>query len=187
MSENSGKQRQTLVEEGTEFKGTMTSRCPVVVMGKVDGEIEAPSMHISASGSVAGTLVVEELRSEGELAGTVEADAVHLSGRVKDGTVIRAKSLDVKIARERGRMEMVFGECELEVGDQPSKEAAIEAATAPAEKVAEPIAAAAEADKPAEAKKPEKAAAEEGEKKEPEGKAGRRGRQRSESQSPPPA
>ena len=27
--------KQTLVEEGTEFTGTLTSKCPIVVMGKV--------------------------------------------------------------------------------------------------------------------------------------------------------
>ena len=78
MSDNSnGKQRRTLVEEETEFKGTMTSKCPIAVMGRVDGEIEAPSMHVSPSGSVAGTVKVGELHSEGELAGEIDA---HIRG-----------------------------------------------------------------------------------------------------------
>lgn len=172
MSDSSnGKQRQTLVEEGTEFKGTMTSRCPVVVMGKVDGEIEAPSMRISSSGAVAGTLKVKELHCEGEVAGTVEADSVHLAGRVKDGTVIRANSLDVKIERQKGAMELVFGECEIAVGEEPKKEDAIAAATAPE----------AEAEKSGGEEAEAKA-----EGKESEGK-GKRGRNRSQSQSPPPA
>lgn len=123
--------KKTLVEEDTSFKGTMTSKCPVVVMGELDGEIDAPSMHISPSGSVAGTLKVKELSSEGSLAGQVDADSVLLSGSVKDKTVIRANTLEVKLTRTEGKMEVVFGECELEVGDQPNKEAAVEAALSP--------------------------------------------------------
>ena len=33
----------TLVEDGTEFKGALTSKCPIVVRGRVEGEIETPS------------------------------------------------------------------------------------------------------------------------------------------------
>jgi cytoskeletal protein CcmA (bactofilin family) len=138
MSETNGKQRQTLVEEGTEFKGTMTSKCPVTVMGKVDGDISAPSMHIAESGSVAGVVKVQALRSEGELAGEVEAESVQLSGRVKDGTIIRANSLEVKLARPRGKMELVFGECEIEVGDAPDKATAVEAARSGGQQPAAP-------------------------------------------------
>ena len=123
--------KRTLVEEETSFKGTMTSKCPVVVMGDLDGEIDAPSMHISATGSVAGTVKVRQLSSEGTLAGTVEADSVLLSGSVKDNTVIRANTLEVKLKRTDGKMEVVFSECELEIGDEPNKEAAVEAALNP--------------------------------------------------------
>jgi len=123
--------KKTLVEEDTSFKGTMISKCPVVVMGELDGEIDAPSMHISPSGSVAGTLKVKELSSEGSLAGQVDADSVLLSGSVKDKTVIRANTLEVKLTRSEGKMEVVFGECQLEVGDEPNKAAAVEAALSP--------------------------------------------------------
>ena len=167
---SNGQQRRTLIEEETEFKGTMTSKCPIAVMGRVDGEIMAPSMHISPSGSVAGTLVVTELRSEGELAGEIDADSVQLAGRVKDGTVIRARSLEVKLSRDKGKMELVFGETELSVGDEPDKEAAIAAAragdSAPAVEAAAPE------------EKPVEASADDGKKK---------GRKKSESQAPPPA
>jgi hypothetical protein len=36
----------------------------------------------------------------------------------------------VNLTTEKGGMEVVFGECELSVGDEPNKEAAIAAATA---------------------------------------------------------
>ncbi len=126
--------KHTLVEEGTEFTGKMSSSCPIVVMGKVEGEVAGPSIHVTQSGVIAGTVKVKELRSAGEVAGNVEADSVRLSGRVRDRTVIKARSLEVALAAEKGAMQVTFGECELAVGDEPNKEAAIAAATAaPAE------------------------------------------------------
>jgi cytoskeletal protein CcmA (bactofilin family) len=133
MSEKNGLPtgKHTLVEEGTEFKGTMSSSCPIVVMGKVEGDITGPVIHVTPSGVVSGVVKVKQLRSDGELAGEVEADTVEISGRVRDRTVIRARSLEVSLSVTKGGMQVVFGECELAVGDEPNKEAAIAAATAP--------------------------------------------------------
>ncbi|HEY0191978.1 MAG TPA: polymer-forming cytoskeletal protein [Kofleriaceae bacterium] len=121
--------KHTLVEEGTEFKGTMSSNVPIVVMGKVEGEVAGPVIHITPSGVVAGNIKVKQLHSAGELAGEVEADTIQISGRVRDRTVIRARSLDVSLNVQKGGMQVVFGECELSIGDEPNKEAAIAAAT----------------------------------------------------------
>jgi cytoskeletal protein CcmA (bactofilin family) len=122
--------KHTLVEEGTEFKGTLSSKCPIVVMGKVEGDVTGPIIHVTASGVVAGNVKVQELRSDGELAGEVEADTVRISGRVRDKTVIRARALEVSLSTGKGGMEVTFGECELSVGDEPNKEAAVAAALA---------------------------------------------------------
>src|ERR1700704_5611227 len=118
--------KHTLVEEGTEFKGTMSSSCPIVVMGKVEGDVAGPVIHVTPSG-VAGVVKVKDLHSAGELAGEVEAETVQISGRVRDRTVIRARSLEVSLSVQKGGMQVVFGECELAVGDEPNKEAAVAA------------------------------------------------------------
>ena len=133
MSEKNGLPtgKHTLVEEGTEFKGTMSSSCPIVVMGKVEGDVAGPVIHITPSGVVAGVVKVKELHSAGELAGEIEADTVQISGKVRDRTVIRARSLDVSLNAAKGGMQVVFGECELAIGSEPNKEAAIAAAIAP--------------------------------------------------------
>ena len=133
MSEKNGLPtgKHTLVEEGTEFKGTMSSSCPIVVMGKVEGDVAGPVIHVTPSGVVSGVVKVKQLRSDGELAGEVEADTVEISGRVRDRTVIRARSLEVSLSVTKGGMQVVFGECELAVGDEPNKEAAVAAALAP--------------------------------------------------------
>src|SRR4030095_3811927 len=107
MSDNNGLPtgKHTLVEEGTEFKGTMSSNCPIVVMGKVEGEVIGPVIHVSATGVVAGNVKVKELRSDGEVAGEVEAEVVRISGRVRDKTVIRARSREVSLSTTKGGME----------------------------------------------------------------------------------
>jgi cytoskeletal protein CcmA (bactofilin family) len=108
--------RRTLVEEGTHFKGSLVSDCPIEVKGRIEGDLTAPALAVSASGAVHGHVKVGEMRSEGELAGEFDADVVQLSGTVKDNTVIRARSLEVKLVPPNGKMQVIFGECELEVG-----------------------------------------------------------------------
>ena len=122
----SATEKRTLVEEGTTFKGSLSSTCPIFVKGGVEGDIQAPSLTVASSGTVSGKVKAGELKSEGALAGEFDVEKVQLSGSVKDNTVIRAKSLEVKLTSTSSKMQVVFGECELEVGDQPSREKAID-------------------------------------------------------------
>jgi cytoskeletal protein CcmA (bactofilin family) len=113
--------RRTLVEEGTSFKGSLASNCPIEVKGRVEGDVTAPALSVSATGSVHGKVKVGEIQSHGELAGEFDADVVQLSGSVKDNTIIRAKSLEVKLSPTEGKMQVVFGECQLEVGSEAAR------------------------------------------------------------------
>jgi cytoskeletal protein CcmA (bactofilin family) len=122
--------KKTLIEEGTELKGTLTSTCPIVVQGRVEGELTGPSVEVADTGVLSGKAKVTELRSRGEIAGEFDAKVVELSGRVRDKTIIRAESLEVSLRRSEGRIEMVFGDCELAVGDAPDKAKAVAAARA---------------------------------------------------------
>lgn len=121
--------KQTLIEDDTEFKGKLSSKCPVVVKGTVDGEVAGPSLHVSSTGTVTGNVKVTELRSEGTIGGEFDAENIHLAGTVKNNTVIKARSLEVKLAPQTGRLQVTFGECELSVGEVPSKEAAVSTAS----------------------------------------------------------
>ncbi|MBX3202881.1 MAG: polymer-forming cytoskeletal protein [Labilithrix sp.] len=120
----SATEKRTLVEDGTTFKGSLSSTCPIFVKGGVEGDIQAPSLTVAASGTVSGKVKAGELKSEGSIAGEFDVDKVQLSGSVKDNTVIKAKSLEVKLTTSNSKMQVVFGECELEVGDQPTREKA---------------------------------------------------------------
>ncbi len=118
MDKDVAQRKKTLVEEGTQFKGAISSDCPIEVKGRIEGDLAAPALSVSPSGAVHGRVKVGEIRSDGELAGEFDADVVQLSGTVKDNTVIRAKSLEVKLAAANGKLQVVFGECELEVGSE---------------------------------------------------------------------
>lgn len=115
-------EKRTLVEEGTTFKGSLTSTCPILVKGTINGDLEAPSLTVAATGSVSGKVKAGELKSEGEISGEFDVDKVVLSGSVKDNTVIRAKALEVKLAVTGSTMQVVFGEVQLDIGDQPTRE-----------------------------------------------------------------
>ena len=121
--------KQTTVEEGTQFKGTLHSNCQVLVRGVVEGDLTAPTVTISETGTVVGNVKAQSIRSEGVLQGRVDADEVQLSGTVRSDTVIRAKSLEIKLQRSREKLEVTFGECILDVGDDPSVEASDTAQT----------------------------------------------------------
>jgi cytoskeletal protein CcmA (bactofilin family) len=113
--------KHTVIEEGTDFKGSLTSSCPIDVRGRIEGEVTTPALTVSTSGSVRGRAKVGSVRSEGELSGEFDAETVELAGNVRDKTVIRAKSLEVKLASERGQLQVIFGETELAIGDEPTE------------------------------------------------------------------
>jgi cytoskeletal protein CcmA (bactofilin family) len=119
-------EKKTIVEEGTSFKGTLASSCPIDVRGKIEGEIETPSLTVSKSGAVHGRARVGSVRSEGELSGEFDADSIELAGKVLDNTIIRARSFEVKLSTQRGKMQVIFGQCELSVGDEPTEHVAVE-------------------------------------------------------------
>jgi cytoskeletal protein CcmA (bactofilin family) len=124
--------KQTLIEQGTEFKGTMKSTCPVVVNGRVEGELSAPELDVTATGTVKGNIKADRLSSRGTLSGNIDAGDLFLSGSVGSKTVIKAKNLEVKLAPDQGRMELTIGECTLDVGDEPTKERRSEPSLKPA-------------------------------------------------------
>lgn len=118
----SATEKRTLVEEGTTFKGSLSSTCPILVKGSVEGDVSAPSVTVAAGGAVSGKVKAGELKSDGQISGEFDVEKVTLSGVVNNNTVIKAKSFEVKLAAGAGKMQVVFGECELEVGDMPSRE-----------------------------------------------------------------
>jgi cytoskeletal protein CcmA (bactofilin family) len=114
--------KQTILEDGTEFDGSIKSKCPLVVSGKVKGEVTAPSLTVLETGAVQGQVKVSQLSSKGEIAGQIEADSVELCGTVSDQTTIKATTLEVKLSQPgSGKLQVTFGNTELHVGEKPAK------------------------------------------------------------------
>jgi cytoskeletal protein CcmA (bactofilin family) len=111
-------EKRTIVEEGTKIKGDLESACPVVVHGRVEGAVQAPSLTVSKSGVVEGTAQVGTIECEGELAGEFDADRIELSGTVKDSTIIRAETIEMKLTSKGGKKQLVFGD--VQDADQPA-------------------------------------------------------------------
>lgn len=114
-------ERQTLIEEETTFKGSLDSKCPIVVNGTVEGDLSGPALLVNVGGTVEGNVKAAVIRSDGQLQGTFEAERFYLSGRVCDNTTIRAKTLEVKLAKAE-EAPIIFGECLIEIGDTPNLE-----------------------------------------------------------------
>ena len=73
----------------------MKSTCPVVVNGRVEGELSAPELDVTATGTVQGNIKAERLSSRGMLSGNIDAGDLFLSGSVGNKTVIKAfKTVD---------------------------------------------------------------------------------------------
>jgi cytoskeletal protein CcmA (bactofilin family) len=118
MSSEMKTSKQTLVEAGTEFKGTLKSSCPVAVNGTIDGEIDAPTLNIASSGSILGSVKAKTLRSQGTLSGNVDAEEVFLSGAVRSKTFIKTRRLEMKLGSlDKGQLEVTFGNCDIDLSD----------------------------------------------------------------------
>lgn len=101
--------KRTLVEDGTKFKGSLTSTCPVLVQGSIEGDVEGPSVTVSATGAVSGKIVTGALKSDGRISGDFDVESAQLAGTVDKDTVIRASSLDVKLTAPSGKLQLTFG------------------------------------------------------------------------------
>lgn len=125
MTMQSSDQKKTIIEDGTTFTGTLSATGPVLARGHIDGGVSGPALEVTETGVVSGKIKVTELRSRGELGGRFEAENVILSGRIRDETLIVASSLEVASSSV-----LTLENCELRIGEPPTKEEALRAALA---------------------------------------------------------
>src|SRR5688572_22488565 len=84
----------TIVEEGTHFRGDFVSTCPIIVNGRIDGDVRAPVVTVTTSGALQGKIEAQKISSTGSVAGVLEADAIELSGAIARDTIVRAQRLN---------------------------------------------------------------------------------------------
>jgi len=102
---------QTLVEDGTKVKGSLSSTVPVLVHGTVEGDVDSPAVTVSGTGSVSGVVMTKTLSSVGKIAGDFDVDKATVAGAVAVKTVIRASEMEFKRdVKEPGKkIELRFG------------------------------------------------------------------------------
>lgn len=100
---------RTVVDDGTNLKGTINSSCPVLVQGTVEGAVEAPSVTVSATGSIAGKVTTEKLRSIGKIAGDYDVKDAQIAGAVEKNTHVKAETLHLKLNATDHRIQLTFG------------------------------------------------------------------------------
>src|SRR4029078_2298833 len=100
----------TIVEEGSEFRGNFTSSRPIIVNGRIEGDVSAPAVMVTNSGARQGNVEAKTISCRGSAAGVFVADTIELSGSIAQNTVIRAQRLNLKIVSTSGRVEIAFGQ-----------------------------------------------------------------------------
>jgi cytoskeletal protein CcmA (bactofilin family) len=110
-----------VIEGGAEIEGSLRSTCDVQLDGTIKGELLAPAVEVGPAGSLHGCAKVERFVSRGEISGEIDARHVELSGKVGDQSVIRCKTLNVRLAQPGRHAGVVLGDCQLHVGDKPAE------------------------------------------------------------------
>jgi cytoskeletal protein CcmA (bactofilin family) len=98
----------TIVAEGTHFRGDFTSRCPMLVNGRIDGDVKAPTVTVTPSGALQGKIEANTITCSGSVAGVLEADSIELSGAIARDTIVRAQRLNLDVESTTGRIEIAF-------------------------------------------------------------------------------
>jgi cytoskeletal protein CcmA (bactofilin family) len=100
----------TIVQDGTDFRGDFTSNCPIVVNGRIQGDVKAPAVTVTSSGVLQGRVEAKTIACRGSVSGVLEADAIELSGDIAQNTIVRAQRLRLNIESTSGRIELAFGQ-----------------------------------------------------------------------------
>lgn len=61
------------------IRGTVTVSEPLVMAGQLDGDIEADTLHITATARITGDVKAQNVTIDGTVLGSIVADKVHLT------------------------------------------------------------------------------------------------------------
>jgi cytoskeletal protein CcmA (bactofilin family) len=100
----------TIIEEGTLFRGEFTSRGPVLVNGRLEGDVKAPAVTVTTSGALHGKVEAKTISCRGSVSGVLEADAIELTGAIARDTIVRAQRLNLDVESTSGRIELAFNQ-----------------------------------------------------------------------------
>jgi len=83
------------IGEEMRITGSISATEPIILLGKIDGNIDAGVVHIRSTAMVNGDINAENVTIDGTVHGIVTADAVHLSASAILNGEVRSKGLKI--------------------------------------------------------------------------------------------
>ena len=78
-SEESSKIDGSRIGEDVKITGSISALKQIIMFGRLEGNIDAISIHITSTGVINGDIKADDLRIDGAVVGNVVAEQLHLS------------------------------------------------------------------------------------------------------------
>ena len=86
---------QSHISDEVRITGVISASKPLILLGKIDGNIDAVSVHIKSTATVNGDINALEVTVDGVVSGIVTADKVHLSASAILNGEVRSKGIEI--------------------------------------------------------------------------------------------
>ena len=89
---------ESVISQEMRITGLITATKPLILLGQIDGNIDAVSVHIRSTATVNGDINAEKVTIDGTVCGNVTADELHLSA----SSILKGKVCSEGIEIEEG-------------------------------------------------------------------------------------
>ena len=83
------------ISEEMRITGLISASKQIILLGQVDGNIDAVAVHIRSTATVNGDINAQKVTVDGTVCGIVTADKVHLSASAILSGEVRSKGLEI--------------------------------------------------------------------------------------------
>ena len=83
------------IDEEMRITGSISASKPIILLGQIDGDIDAVSIHIRSTATVNGDINAQKVTIDGTVSGIVVADEVHLSSSAILNGEVRSKGIEI--------------------------------------------------------------------------------------------
>ena len=86
---------ESVISQEMRITGLITATKPLILLGQIDGNIDAVSVHIKSTATVNGDINAQKVTVDGTVCGIVTADKVHLSASAVLNGEVRSKGIEI--------------------------------------------------------------------------------------------
>ena len=83
------------ISEEVRITGVISASKPIILFGKIDGNVEALSVHVKSTATVNGDINAQKVTVDGTVCGNVTADTVHLTASAILNGEVRSKAIEI--------------------------------------------------------------------------------------------